>query len=372
MNAMERWHNVTHYKSFDRVFNCEFGYWQENFIEWQRCGLPEEINNNEKADEFFKFDTKRSAGVNVGLVKGFETKILFEDENYRIEIDGNGVKKKVLKKGASSIPHYLEFPLKDRESWKPFKERLQPDPARYPEDWEERKKEWEKRDYPVGINVGSLLGWPRDWMGFETFAMMFYDDSALMEEIIETLTNLTVVTIEKALKEVKFDFAHMWEDIAFNHGPIISPELFKKYAVPNYRKITRLLGKYGVDIVYLDCDGNINDVAGLWLEAGVNMMFPIEVHAGTDPVNLRKKYGKDMLLMGGVNKRELAKGKREIDDELKRIAPLVEQGGYIPHVDHRCPPDVSYENYIYYLKKKKEMFKIYDWDLETVEKTLRC
>ncbi len=83
-------------------------------------------------------------------------------------------------------------------------------------------------------------------------------------------------------------------------------------------------------------------------------MFPIEsVH--TDPVRLRQEYDRDILLMGGVNKVQLAKGKETIDEELKRLRPLVEKGGYIPTVDHRVPPDVSFENYLYYLEKKKEI-----------------
>jgi uroporphyrinogen decarboxylase len=38
------------------------------------------------------------------------------------------------------------------------------------------------------------------------------------------------------------------------------------------------------------------------------------------------------------------------------LAPVVWEGGYIPHADHRVPPDVSYENYLYYLNLKREMF----------------
>lgn len=83
-------------------------------------------------------------------------------------------------------------------------------------------------------------------------------------------------------------------------------------------------------------------------------MFPLE-SAHTDFVALRKKYGKKLLLMGGVNKMELMKGKAEIDKEIKRIEPVVREGGYIPHIDHRCPPDVSYENYLYYLEQKRKM-----------------
>jgi len=87
-------------------------------------------------------------------------------------------------------------------------------------------------------------------------------------------------------------------------------------------------------------------------------MFPLEIRGGTDPYRMRERFGRDVLLMGGVDKTQLIAGKAAIDAEIDRITPLVEQGGYIPHVDHRVPPDVTYENYLYYLKRKREAFGI--------------
>ena len=373
MNGRERFNAITHFKPFDRVFNREFGWWDEVFSVWQKDGMPKEVKGNVEGDVFFKFDKFEESGINCGLSPGFETITLEQDKDYKIVKDWEGVTKKVFQSGASSIPHYLDYSLKDRESWKDFKAKLAPGMHRYPADWKERVKKWNApdRDYPVGINGGSIIGTPRDWIGFENTALMFYDNPILMEEIITTMADLVVGTIEPALKEVKFDYAYMWEDIAFKNGPMISPEMFKKFCVPQYKRITSLLHKYGVDVIWLDCDGDINPIVHLWLEAGVNGMFPLEVGCNTDPVVLRKKYGKDVLLFGGVNKRELSKDKKSIDAEIERLRPIVEGGGFIPHVDHRCPPDVSYENYLYYLKRKKEVFNIKDWDLEPIIKTLR-
>ncbi len=81
-------------------------------------------------------------------------------------------------------------------------------------------------------------------------------------------------------------------------------------------------------------------------------MFPIEA-AHTDPRKLREEYGESVLLLGGVDKLALIAGKDAIDRELEKLRPLVERGGFLPCVDHRVPPDVTYENYLYYLEKKK-------------------
>ncbi|MCK4243997.1 MAG: hypothetical protein KAX20_00030, partial [Candidatus Omnitrophica bacterium] len=70
------------------------------------------------------------------------------------------------------------------------------------------------------------------------------------------------------------------------------------------------------------------------------------------------KYREKIAILGGVNKRALIAGKEAIREEIKRIKPYVKEGGWIPHVDHRCPPDVTFENYLYYLDVKRETFEI--------------
>jgi len=49
---------------------------------------------------------------------------------------------------------------------------------------------------------------------------------------------------------------------------MISPALFRRFLLPRYKRITDLLHRYGVDVVYVDCDGDINLLVEPWLEAG--------------------------------------------------------------------------------------------------------
>jgi hypothetical protein len=124
---------------------------------------------------------------------------------------------------------------------------------------------------------------------------------------------------------------------------------------PRYRRITNLLKKHGCHVAWTDTDGNILKIVDCFLDGGINCMFPVEVHAGSDPVVMREKWP-DILLQGGVDKIKLAKGKKEVLAEMKRLLPLVKHGGFLPGVDHRVPADVSLENYKYYMKLKREMF----------------
>jgi uroporphyrinogen decarboxylase len=95
-------------------------------------------------------------------------------------------------------------------------------------------------------------------------------------------------------------------------------------------------------------------------------MFPVEVHAGSDPVAMRKRWGRQLLLVGGFDKFAFD-SKQQITAELKRIAPLIEQGGFIPHVDHRVPANVSYENYQFYMREKLKLIGFTTTQIQNLE-----
>jgi uroporphyrinogen decarboxylase len=145
--------------------------------------------------------------------------------------------------------------------------------------------------------------------------------------------------------------------MCYSAGPLVSPSTFERVLVPHYRRVVDALHKYGIDVIFVDCDGKIDKLLPLWLEVGVNCMFPLEIGTwGADPIAYRKRYGRDLLIMGGFNKRILARGREEITNEVRRLAPLVEEGGFIPFCDHRVPPDVPLSHYIHYLKEAKRVW----------------
>ncbi|NLV91712.1 MAG: hypothetical protein GX030_04870 [Firmicutes bacterium] len=355
MTPRERWQRVMHFQSVDRIPHYEFGYWDELYSEWHEQGLPRSIDNEAQANAYFGFDERIEVGPRLGVIPTFPREVVREEGDNLIVYDSEGVLCAVPKEG-SSIPHYLDFPIKDRRTWEEYKHRLDPnDPQRIPseEELDELAAQLRQATVPVGINIGSLFGKPRDRMGFEGIALMMYDDPELMDEIIETQCRMIEVGIEPYLQRIQFDFAAGWEDICFNNGCIIGPAMFREFLLPRYQRIAKLVHRYGVDVIYTDCDGNINGVVDIWLEAGYNCMFPVEVRAGSDPVELRRRYGKDLLMLGGFDKMALLAGKEAILQELKRLVPIIEEGGYIPHVDHRVPAGVKLEDYKYYLTEKR-------------------
>lgn len=361
MTLRERWNRVMHFQPVDRLPFMEFGYWRETLPAWHEQGLPRTVQTEADAYAYFGIENWQIAPVNTLLFPPFEEEIIERGDTYTIWRDADGAVRKELSDGIRTIPHYLRFAVETREDWQALKRRLDPTaPGRYPENWPDLVRAYAHRDYPLGLNIGSMLGKPRNWLGFENLALMVHDDPALVEDMIETCCQCVLGTIGKALSETTFDFAANWEDICFKNGPIISPAMFRRLVVPRYRRITDVLHRHGIDVVWSDCDGNIMPILELFLEGGINCMFPIEVAAGTDPVAIREKYGRRVLLHGGVDKMALIRGGRAIERELLRLKPVVEDGGFIPHVDHRCPADVTLENYKLYVRLKREIFEAGD------------
>jgi uroporphyrinogen decarboxylase len=303
----------------------------------------------------------RSTGLTVDLQPEFEEKVLEEHGDHVIFQQADGVR--VLKrKFMSSIPQPQSHLLTDRESWrKHFKPRLDPTtPSRFPSDWAARVAAWKdpNRDEVIALRGGSLYGKLRNWMGVENLSYVLYDDPAWFEEMVSTVADCIIGVLERVLASgVQFDGCGMWEDMAYRGGPLLSPSHFKKYLSPHYRRITDLLHNYNVDVVWLDCDGKIDDLIPLWLEAGVNCMFPVEIGVwGADPLKFRQEYGRDLLMMGGFDKHILQSSEAEIEAEVYRLLPLIEEGGYIGFCDHRVPPDVSLKNYLFYLETVRRVW----------------
>jgi uroporphyrinogen decarboxylase len=291
------------------------------------------------------------------IIPRYESRIIGEDEHSMIMTNEAGQKMMIHKVHAGNMPMYLDYPVRDKASWETIKKRLNPESAgRWPVAWDEYVKKFYNRDYPVGLSVGSFFGFLREWTGLERLLFWMYDEPSLVEDMMDHMVFFEGVIIKRVLKNIKIDFAFLWEDMAYKAGPMISPEMFRKFVMPRCLKITELLRREGVDIIFVDSDGNIDKLIPLWLECGVNGFWPLEVAAGMDAVAIRKKYGKEVILAGNIDKRQLTKGRDSIRNEVMAKVPfLLEQSGYFPCIDHLVPPDVPFENFIYFLNLVREI-----------------
>ena len=361
MTDRQRFNNQMHYLPVDRSFNMEFGYWEENFDLWSMF-KDNGITNNTQADLFFNFDRFEIISGKVWLCPPFAKEVIEENENYQIIRNENGLLAEVLRNGHSSIPHYLKSSVVTPEDWAKVKsERMDvnhPDRILDIEALKAMHPVGSLRDYPLGVHCGSMIGMVRDMLTFEGLAYASYDYPEMVEDMVETSCRLVEHFLDQVLPHFDFDCAAGWEDICFKNGPIVSVDFFRDVVVPRYKRIRKKLDEYGIDIWFTDCDGDVRPILPLMMEGGINCLFPFEVNGCAHPSELLTQYGQQLRIMGGVDKMQLGSGRGAIDAYMETLKPLVERGGYIPFCDHRCPPNVPEEDYLYYLDLKKKMFGI--------------
>jgi len=365
MNDRQRFQAIMHYGRFDRGIIQDFQYWEETIDAWHMYGLPREVDYA-GCEEFFGFDRFwDDVGAEVGLCPAFEQKVL-KDEGQTVviqEADGTITRRH---KRMSSIPQHLSHTLVDRDSWeRHYKWRLDPaNPDRIGADIAEKlaANADATRTWPLHTWCGSMFGVLRNWMGLEGVCYIQYDDPKLFAEMVQTIGDCVVGTLERflpmaAAAGVTFDFGLMWEDMCFAQGPLLDVQRFKELLVPQYERISALLKRHGCDLILLDSDGDTRPLLPHWLAAGVNIAFPLEV--GTwkqDPIAVRKQFGRELRICGGFDKHILAASTDEIAREIDRLAPMVEEGGFIPFCDHRVPPDVPFSNYLFYVERAKQVW----------------
>ena len=380
MNARQRFINIMSFEESDRNLFWEMGYWGETLERWYTEGLArghglaksltaDEGVRGESAPHDSLSETKIrdldvheqlgmdpalvSLPVNAGPQPPFPVLILEEAEDFRLIQDELGVKKRLNKK-EPSLPAFLSFPVSCREDFEKLKaERFRSGfSERVPADWQRRLMEYRKRDYPLAIGgyPYGFFGFLRLLLGEENLLLGFYDQPDLVKDILSFLTDFWIDLWDHALSLVSVDCAHFWEDMAYRNGPMISPAMFREFIMP-------FLRARGVSTILVDTDGNLEALILLFLESGVTGLYPIEIQAGNDILAIRRRFPR-LQMMGGIDKRKIARGREAIERELsEKVASLNRGGGYIPHLDHLAPPDISWADFSYYRTKLREMLE---------------
>ena len=343
----ERFRAATHFQPTDRPFMYPQWVFPSTCERWQDEGWPGDVSDN----QYFGFDRIEMVPVSYHVLPAFREKVVAEDAETRTVVDESGAQKKIWKDLDIGMPHWEKFGLRTRDDWPKFRERLNPDsPARFPDYFDDYVRCVRDRDYPLGLSGGSYYGWIRNWVGMENLALLYYDDPDLVHEMTDHIGDMVLKMAERLLERIDFDFAWFWEDMAMKTASLISPSLWREFLMPNYQRVTKRFRDAGIDVMFVDCDGNIDELIPLWLEGGVNAMMPIEVAADCDVVAYREQYGKDLLLMGGIDKRALRFGKKEVEAEVvPKATALFRSGSWLPFIDHAVPNDVPLANFQHYL-----------------------
>ena len=362
MNDRERYLATVLGQPVDRPpYYLSWGPWPTTWKRWEREGKPPEITDHRS---FMNPDVvPQILPMNTGPCPNLRSGVVWEDENYYIHYDSWGIKRRDYKHG-ESMSEFIEFPVKNRRDWEAYKEKyLDPhDPRRLQTNWRALGREWMEKGYPIQLGYypdAGVFGPYRWLMGDEEGLVMLRTDPDLAHEIMDHITSLYLTVWAQVVEEVQVDVIHLWEDMCYVAGPLISPKMWEAFLGPNYRRIKAFAREHHIAVISVDTDGQPERITPPMIRAGVNLLFPLEVAAGCDINDWQVRFP-ELAFSGGIDKRELAKDKDAIDRELERIYPALARGKYIPDLDHLVPDDVSWENYCYFASRLKEMIGVTD------------
>ena len=348
------WHNIMAYGEFHRTPVIHWDGWQETLKRWQNEGMPRRIDTHVyfKSVPFWTYIGSPVYPEYAYLNPLFEERIIEETDDYVIKRNGSGVMEKSYK-GQSSIPHFSDHTFKSEKDWPKYRERLQPDSGRISRQVCDAIEKAASTDAAICLPIGSMMGWLRDWMGVEGMTYLMYDSEDCFIDIVNTIADLACWCIEHITEKMNSapDLCFLWEDICGSTGPFVSPRSFRKYIKKAQLRIRAKMREYDIPYLCIDSDGNVEALIEPWIEAGMDLLFPVEVGTWNQrPEMIRKKYGKKLRLIGGFNKIVLEKDKPAIEREFHSHVDLIKEGGFFLMPDHVITPDTPLENYQYYLE----------------------
>ena len=291
-----------------------------------------------------------------GAWGGPPPRVVEEREEYVIERDPLGRTLKRFKR-VSSLPLPLDHPVHDMDSWLRIKPLFTFDPGRVDEAALEEARRLRSRGALVVAFLPGGFDTLRALMGTEGACLALVDRPELTADILDTLAGTALRVFERVLDRLPVDQLSVHEDFAGKTGPLLGPAHFRRWLAPYYRAVWDLFRSRGARLFDVDTDGDVNPLVEPMVEAGVNVLHPLEPAAGMDPAALRRRWGRRLALKGGIDKYVLLRGKETIRKELAcKMQPMLrEGGGMVFGLDHRVPNGTLLEDYRYYVRLGREI-----------------
>ena len=214
------------------------------------------------------------------------------------------------------------------------------------------RKPHENGETLVWYTLEGFFWWPRVLFGIENHFYSFYDYPELYHRICNDLVEWQIRMVDEMAQYLKPDFMTIAEDMSYNHGPMLSRDLFDEFLLPYYKRLIPEIKKYGTH-VFIDSDGDITTAVPWFIEAGIDGILPLERQSGVDVAELRRLYP-EFLLLGGFDKMVMFHTEKEIRTEVERVMETFRKGRFLPAMDHQTPPGTPIENYRTYISLMKE------------------
>jgi len=372
MNARERYLEAVLFGEPDRIPFSPGSPRKSTIEAWRRQGLPERRHYMEALRETLGLPpdsppkTKTSLAASFLMIPQFDEKILEHRNGHYVVQDWKGNLCEIsdqfdvsyLRQAIDFVTRrWIKLPVENRDDWENMKRRYDPaDSRRYPEDFDARCAAVRERDAVLTVHVNGPFWQLREWVGAEQLCMMFLSDPDFVRDMIAFWTEFVAAILGEILKRVSIDVFSMSEDMAYKGYPFISPGMTREFLAPSYVRWIEQAKRGGALVIDMDSDGYIGDLIPVWIESGINCCNPVEVAAGCDAVEFRRRFGRQMAYRGAMDKRLIARGGAALEKEMRRIIPaMLKDGGFIPSCDHAVPPDISWPNFVAYSRLLAEL-----------------
>jgi uroporphyrinogen decarboxylase len=339
MTTHERFKRMYEHREADRVPIVD-APWNSTLERWHREGMPQGVDWR----EFFGIDVTGS--IDPDNSPRFAERTLEETDTYRITTTRWGATEKNWKH-ASSTPEHIDYAVKDRKTWEAAKAGMTPTPDRI--DWRRLKA-----DYPKWRAEGRWIG-ANLWFGFDiTHARMvgterllvaLYDDPEWCVDMFTHPMEVGLALLDQVW-DAGYEFHGLaWpDDLGYKNAQFMSLAMYRELVKPVHKRASEWAHAKGVK-AYLHSCGNVWPFVPDFIDAGIDALNPLEVKAGMDPVAMKARHGRELVLSGGINA-VLWDRPAEIEAEIARVLPVMKKGGgYIFSSDHSIPDTVGVEDF---------------------------
>jgi len=311
---------------------------RQRFLEVMQFGSPDRVPYFEEGirNEVLKVWRKQ------GLGRGIDIQRLFPSDRFE-----------ELEPDVDPVPAVKKWPALLSEL-KSLQKSLNPhDESRLPRDLRDHMKAGKTREYTLFLRVhrGFFLSMGvRGWNRLAEVIEALVFDPQFVRKSMSIQGEFAAKLAERVLQSVDVDAVVFSEPIGGNDKPLISPKMYEDFVLSSYEPILAVIGKYGVKTIIFRTYANARLLIPSILKWGFNCLWACEVNiAAMDYRDLRREFGRDLRLIGGIDLDALRRGKEAIKREIEdKVPPLLAEGGYVPLADGRIREDVSFENYAYY------------------------
>ncbi len=349
MTSHERFKRMFEHREADRVPIID-SPWGATIERWREEGMPEDVN---WADYF---DVDKTATIRADNSPRYPSGVVEETDEYRVTTTRWGATLRNWKHAAST-PEFLDYTIKDRDSWEEAKQRMQPTRDRV--NWQylgENYPRW--RDEGRWIEAGFWFGFDvtHSWtVGTERILIAMATDPDWCVDMFNTFLDVHIALFEMVLDEgYTFDCISWPDDMGYKGHQFFSPKMYRDLLKPVHRRAIEWAHEHGA-YAHLHSCGDVRPLVPELIEIGLDALNPLEVKAGMDPIGLKRDYGDVLVLHGGINA-VLWPEPEKIEAEIRRVVPVLKQdGGYIFSSDHSVPSSVSLQDFRHIVELAREV-----------------